>query len=153
MLKVGDKVKCIDNIDRESELTLGREYEIASVSAGGNMCSVKGIDITYATNRFEKSDGTTKWVKCVTPHTDGLIKDQVYQVLKEDFDVYWIEGGFHNSFFKDRFVLVDSPHLTTSKPTASSDPTEERLWQLMRPRLNKGDCPCGGRRGVCKYHP
>jgi hypothetical protein len=59
---------------------------------------------------------------------------------------------------RDWFELVsDCPPTQPSIPKASKvdpniDPEEERLWKLMRPRLDPGHCDCGIFRGDCKFH-
>lgn len=55
--KVGDKLRCVNNDDREGELTVGSVYEIFEFAIADGFASIindRGFKFGYALERFEK---------------------------------------------------------------------------------------------------
>ena len=97
-------------------------------------------------------------VKCINNSgsaEDYLVVGQIYEAEEKSNSDYKL-SGVSSSWMKSRFEIVpDDPQPSIQAQPATTptgDVDEDRLWQLMRPRLETGHCPCGIHKDQCKYH-
>lgn len=93
-------------------------------------------------------------------HKGGIYVIKAYQSGNPPFskDSYYIDDDQGSRWWMcTRFEVVEtnetivsvSPTSITVTPT---DPEEDRLWSLMRPRLDPNQCVCGIDKDRCDYH-
>jgi hypothetical protein len=152
---VGKSVRCVWDT-AAPEIKRGDIYEISSCDRYYYNLVGLTVSFSFSCKRFVSALG----VVCID--TFGLIPsllqyDSQYMVEEYIPDVheYVLEGMRDAGSFKvGRFEQIweKSEIVIPTTIKTSSDPEEERLWKLMRPRLDVGHCSCGIHKNDCRYH-
>ena len=102
MFKVGDKVRCINNVGKENDLTIGDVYEIINVEFTSNLNEyfvyLKNQTSGYAASRFEKvlSNTDSEELQNTQRYRTNSGK-QLFDVLEDDLLTYEELRGFYKA--------------------------------------------------------
>lgn len=160
------------------QFTPGAIYEVEKESktpTGFHTYFIKGVDCKpygFLTLYFEDVMKKVQWIG---PPRHPTFKDgQSYEVEREGIvddkssayhgtPTYYIKGvnNYTFGYFQHAFKVVseesEQSEVAKTIPVAANkvptiDLDEERLWQMMRPRIEAGHCACGVVRAMCDYH-
>jgi len=137
--KVGDKVRCIDNKDREDRLTIGEEYNVSRAYEGA--VELNGKAFAFWDNRFELVEQSEPQVDDVWGSED---KSRVVRIVAkfERNDITWISfleikgeyKGVANYIPKGFFIdfhplLLHRPPKKQPKPKVEPPKKQEEVWE------------------------
>ena len=102
MFKVGDKVRCINNIGKTDRLAIGNVYEITRVEYSSTLketfVCLKNHTLEYGSYRFEKvmDSNEPEELKNTTRYKTNSGK-QLFDVLEDDLLTYEESRGFYKA--------------------------------------------------------
>lgn len=102
MFKIGDKVRCINNMDRTGMLEIGKLYEITRTEYNQIMNEqflyLKNDSLGYAASRFEKAADSSESEELTnTQRYKTQSGKQLFDVLEDDLLNYEELRGFYKA--------------------------------------------------------